>query len=80
MMGSKPDETTEEAAKDNALAVLTKRMVRFAERWFPDSYVFVLVAVVVAALGAMLHGRIAGDGQPSLRETTGKKYHLVSDC
>ena len=44
-------------------------MVDFAERWFPDSYVFVLGATVLAAVGSMLHGsppmevsRAFGDG------------------
>lgn len=30
--------------------------VDFAERWFPDSYVFVLLAVVAVGGGALLHG------------------------
>lgn len=44
-------------------------MVDFAERWFPDAYVFVLIAVIVVAGGAILHGgaplavsRAFGDG------------------
>jgi short-chain fatty acids transporter len=44
-------------------------MVSFAERWFPDAYVFVLIAVVVIALGTIVHGgsplavsRAFGDG------------------
>jgi len=43
--------------------------VKWAERWFPDAYVFVLLAVVIVALGAVLHGgsplevsRAFGDG------------------
>jgi short subunit fatty acids transporter len=28
-------------------------MVGFAERWFPDAYVFVLVAVIVVAAGTL---------------------------
>ena len=48
-------------------------MVSFAERWFPDAYVFVLIAVVVIALGTIAHGgsplavsRAFGDGFWSL--------------
>ena len=44
-------------------------MVGFAERWFPDAYVFVLIAVIVVAAGAIVHGgsplavsRAFGDG------------------
>ena len=50
-------------------SALSGRMVDFAERWFPDSYVFVLAAVAVVAIGSMLHGcppmevsRAFGDG------------------
>jgi len=53
----------------NLVARIAQRMVNFAERWFPDAYVFVLIAVVVAAAGVMLHGgspmavsRAFGDG------------------
>jgi short-chain fatty acids transporter len=54
MTGSKPDETTN--AADTTLAAFSKRMVDIAERWFPDAYVYVLVAVVAVALAAVLHG------------------------
>jgi short-chain fatty acids transporter len=44
-------------------------MVGFAERWFPDAYVFVLIAVILVAAGTILHGgsplavsRAFGDG------------------
>ena len=57
------------AARDNILARFAKLMVDFAERQFPDAYVFVLIAVVVIALSAILHGgsplavsRAFGDG------------------
>ncbi len=53
----------------NLLARLSQHMVAFAERWFPDAYVFVLIAVVVIALGTIVHGgsplavsRAFGDG------------------
>jgi short-chain fatty acids transporter len=53
----------------NVLARFSQHMVSFAERWFPDAYVFVLVAVVVIALGTIAHGgsplavsRAFGDG------------------
>ncbi len=38
------------------LAAFAQRMVVFAERWFPDAYVFVLIAVVIVAAGTILHG------------------------
>jgi short-chain fatty acids transporter len=53
----------------NLLARFSQFMVGFAERWFPDAYVFVLVAVIVVAAGTLLHGgsplavsRAFGDG------------------
>ncbi|MCA1452729.1 short-chain fatty acid transporter [Bradyrhizobium sp. BRP22] len=53
----------------NLLARFSQHMVNFAERWFPDAYVFVLIAVVVIALGTIVHGssplavsRAFGDG------------------
>lgn len=59
----------EDKSNDNILTRFSQRMVTFAERWFPDAYVFVLLAVIVVAGGAMLHGssplsvsRAFGDG------------------
>ncbi|MBR0953574.1 short-chain fatty acid transporter [Bradyrhizobium canariense] len=59
----------EAATQTNPLARFSQYMVRFAERWFPDAYVFVLIAVVVIALGTIVHGgsplavsRAFGDG------------------
>ncbi|MGY4623351.1 short subunit fatty acids transporter [Bradyrhizobium sp. USDA 4486] len=59
----------ETPTKANVLARFSQHMVSFAERWFPDAYVFVLVAVVVIALGTIVHGgsplavsRAFGDG------------------
>ena len=53
----------------NLLARFSQHMVGFAERWFPDAYVFVLIAVIVIALGTIVHGgsplavsRAFGDG------------------
>ena len=60
--GKAPPET-------NILARFSQLMVGFAERWFPDAYVFVLLAVIVVAGGTLLHGgsplavsRAFGDG------------------
>jgi len=54
---------------NHMLARLSQRMVDLAERWFPDAYVFVLIATVLVAGGALLHGgtplavsRAFGDG------------------
>ena len=38
------------------LARFSQTMVVFSERWFPDAYVFVLLAVIVVAGAAMVHG------------------------
>uniref|UniRef100_A0A973WKP7 Short-chain fatty acid transporter n=2 Tax=Bradyrhizobium quebecense TaxID=2748629 RepID=A0A973WKP7_9BRAD len=54
---------------DNIMARFSQALVAFAERWFPDAYVFVLIAVIAVAAGAILHGgsplavsRAFGDG------------------
>jgi short-chain fatty acids transporter len=59
----------ERAAAGNTLRGYAHGFVGFGERWFPDAYVFVLIAVVAVAAGAMLHGasplivsRAFGDG------------------
>ncbi|WP_454918799.1 short-chain fatty acid transporter [Xanthobacter sediminis] len=41
---------------DGGLAAVADRLVRLAERWFPDAYVFVLLAVLAVAGATMLHG------------------------
>jgi short-chain fatty acids transporter len=53
----------------NLLARLSQRLVVFSERWFPDAYVFVLIAVIAIAVGTIVHGgsplavsRAFGDG------------------
>ncbi|MFT4118484.1 short-chain fatty acid transporter [Bradyrhizobium sp.] len=53
----------------NPLARFSQRLVIFSERWFPDAYVFVLIAVIAIAVGTIVHGgsplavsRAFGDG------------------
>ncbi|WP_020177435.1 TIGR00366 family protein [Methylopila sp. M107] len=65
-----PDRT---AAEPSALSRLGVRFTQWAERWFPDAFIFVAIAVVVVALGAMANGAPAmavaktfGDGFWSL--------------
>ncbi len=41
------------------MARFSQKMVLFAERWFPDAYVFVLLAVVLVAGAALAHGSSA---------------------
>jgi short-chain fatty acids transporter len=54
---------------ETILQRFSARMVDLSEQWFPDAYVFVLIAVVAVALGAIVHGaspltvsRAFGDG------------------
>lgn len=47
--------------RENLLARFSRFMVDFAERWFPDAYVFVLLAVIFVAFGTFVHGGSAGD-------------------
>lgn len=60
-------------ASDGKLALLGIRFTAWAERWFPDAFVFVAIAVVIVALGALANGAPAeaiaksfGDGFWSL--------------
>ena len=61
---------TENAPSEtNPLARFSQRLVVFSERWFPDAYVFVLIAVIAIAVGTIAHGgsplavsRAFGDG------------------
>jgi short-chain fatty acids transporter len=55
--------------KDGLLVRIAIAFTAWAERWFPDAFVFVTIAVVVVALAAMLNGasplavsRAFGDG------------------
>ncbi|EYS85760.1 Short chain fatty acid transporter [Cupriavidus sp. SK-4] len=59
--------------QQGGLESLAIRVTNWSERWFPDSYIFAAIAVVVVALGAMLVGAPApavakafGDGFWSL--------------
>src|SRR5258708_32469534 len=64
------DSLTENALTEtNPLARFSQRLVVFSERWFPDAYVFVLIAVIAIAIGTIAHGgsplavsRAFGDG------------------
>lgn len=38
------------------MAHASSHIVHFCERWFPDAYVFVLIAVIVIAVAAIAHG------------------------
>ncbi len=42
--------------REGALVRLSQTMVAFSERWFPDAYIFVLLATVAVALAAIVHG------------------------
>ncbi|MDP4023983.1 TIGR00366 family protein [Methylobacterium sp. NEAU 140] len=42
--------------REGRLVRVSQAMVAFAERWFPDSYVFVLIAACLVGLGVLAHG------------------------
>ena len=61
------------AREEGAMARLGIRFTAWAERWFPDAFIFVAIAVVIVALGALANGAPApaiaksfGDGFWSL--------------
>ena len=45
-----------EPSARGGLERLAIRVTDWSERWFPDSYIFAAIAVVVVAIGAMLIG------------------------
>ncbi len=65
--------TTADTAAEGFLARLALRFANWAETWFPDSFVFAAIALIVVAAAAMLNGaspivvgRAFGDGFWSL--------------
>lgn len=59
--------------QDGLLARMALRFTAFAERWFPDAFIFVVIAVVIVATAAVVNGapvamvaRTFGDGFWSL--------------
>src|SRR5512138_3704516 len=42
--------------QDNALARVAIAFTAWAEKWFPDAFIFVAIAVVVVSLGALANG------------------------
>lgn len=63
-MSSKGDAALVDAAPPSAEAPLARLGLRFtnwAERWFPDAYVFVCLAVAVVAAGALINGAAPAD-------------------
>lgn len=50
------DTTLAPPMQEGRLARLSQAFVAWAERWVPDSYVFVLSATCLVALGVMVHG------------------------
>lgn len=45
-----------DAAGDGVLARMALRFTNFAEKWFPDAFVFVAMAVAIVAIAALLNG------------------------
>jgi short-chain fatty acids transporter len=45
-----------QAAQDGALVRMAIGFTAWAERWFPDAFIFVAIAVVVVSLGALANG------------------------
>ena len=43
-------------ARDGVLVRIAIAFTAWAERWFPDAFVFVAIAVVIVALAALING------------------------
>jgi short-chain fatty acids transporter len=54
--GGHPGQTPADHSGETVLARLGLAFTNWAERWFPDAYVFVALAVAVVAVAAMLNG------------------------
>src|SRR5712671_5000103 len=52
----RPGQTPVDHSGETALARLGLAFTNWAERWFPDAYVFVALAVAVVAAAALLNG------------------------
>ena len=53
---ARPSPTSIDPSGEAALARVGLRFTNWAERWFPDAFVFVCLAVAVVAAAAMLNG------------------------
>ena len=51
-----PGTTTGDSAEQGYMARLALGFTTWAEKWFPDSFIFVAVALVIVAAGAMING------------------------
>ena len=56
-----------DAPGDGALVRIALRFTAWAERWFPDAFIFVAIATVVVAAGAFANGASVGGGHQGLR-------------
>ena len=54
--GVKPGTPAGDSAEQGYMARLALGFTAWAEKWFPDSFIFVAVAVVIVAVGAMVNG------------------------
>jgi short-chain fatty acids transporter len=52
----KPGTPTGDSAEQGYMARLALGFTAWAEKWFPDSFIFVAVALVIVAAGAMING------------------------
>ena len=60
--GKPPD-----GGEGGVLAGIALRFTAWAERWFPDAFIFVAIAVVVVAAGALANGASVGGGHQGVR-------------
>src|SRR5471032_2403121 len=56
MFTAKDPTPLSDGERSHYVARVSQGMVAFAERWFPDAYVFVVLACAIVAAGAILHG------------------------
>ena len=54
--GAPTSQTPQQGHQEGRLARLAIAFTAWAERWFPEAFIFVAIAVVVVSLGAMANG------------------------
>ena len=69
-------QTPADDSGEGVLARLGLRFTNWAERWFPDAYVFVALAVAVVAAAALHQRRTAGGGRGIVRRRLLEPHRL----